>query len=152
MEHNSTRGVQGSRPVATSSLLFGFLTPVAAVLQPSLRWRLTFFRNVHVSPEITPIRQTLDRPILGRDPPGIFDALAQIARAGGLLRGGRLFLTRCSPAVQYLARAPWKGSHTAPYRCRGETIVDAIFIFAVVALYAVTYWIVRALSRLGGVE
>jgi hypothetical protein len=35
---------------------------------------------------------------------------------------------------------------------RGETIVDAIFIIAVVALFAVTYWIVRALSRLGGVE
>jgi hypothetical protein len=30
--------------------------------------------------------------------------------------------------------------------------VDAIFIIAVVALYALTYWIVRALSRLGDVE
>jgi hypothetical protein len=35
---------------------------------------------------------------------------------------------------------------------RGETIVDAIFIIAVVGLYAVTHWIVRALSRLGGME
>jgi hypothetical protein len=34
---------------------------------------------------------------------------------------------------------------------RGETIVDAIFIIAIVALYAVTDCIVRALSRLGGV-
>jgi hypothetical protein len=30
--------------------------------------------------------------------------------------------------------------------------MDAIFIVAVVALYAVTHWIVRALARLGGVE
>jgi hypothetical protein len=30
--------------------------------------------------------------------------------------------------------------------------VDAIFIIGIVALYAVTHWIVRALSRLGGVE
>jgi hypothetical protein len=30
--------------------------------------------------------------------------------------------------------------------------MDAIFIITVVALYALTYWIVRALSRLGGVE
>jgi hypothetical protein len=30
--------------------------------------------------------------------------------------------------------------------------VDAIFIIAVVALYAVTHWIVWALSRLGNVE
>jgi hypothetical protein len=30
--------------------------------------------------------------------------------------------------------------------------VDAVFIIAVVALFAMTYWIVRALSRLGGVE
>ena len=30
--------------------------------------------------------------------------------------------------------------------------VDAIFIIGVIALYAVTHWIVRALSRLGGVE
>jgi hypothetical protein len=30
--------------------------------------------------------------------------------------------------------------------------MDAIFIIVVVALYAVTHWIVRALSRLGGVE
>jgi hypothetical protein len=30
--------------------------------------------------------------------------------------------------------------------------LDAIFIITVVALYAVTHWIVRALSRLGGVE
>ncbi len=35
----------------------------------------------------------------------------------------------------------------------GEEIsVDAIFIVGVIALYAVTHWIVRALSRLGGVE
>jgi hypothetical protein len=33
-----------------------------------------------------------------------------------------------------------------------ELPVDAIFVVAVVALYAVTHWIVRALSRLGGVE
>jgi hypothetical protein len=33
-----------------------------------------------------------------------------------------------------------------------ERPVDAIFIVAVIALYAVTHWIVRALSRLGGVE
>ena len=30
--------------------------------------------------------------------------------------------------------------------------MDAVFIFGVIALYAVTHWIVRALSRLGGVE
>jgi hypothetical protein len=30
--------------------------------------------------------------------------------------------------------------------------LDAIFIITVVALCAVTHWIVRALSRLGGVE
>jgi hypothetical protein len=30
--------------------------------------------------------------------------------------------------------------------------VDVIFIIAVVALYAVTHWIVRALSGLGGLE
>jgi len=30
--------------------------------------------------------------------------------------------------------------------------MDAIFIIVVVALYAVTHWIVRALSHLGGVE
>jgi hypothetical protein len=33
-----------------------------------------------------------------------------------------------------------------------DTSVDAIFIIGVVALYAVTHWIVRALSRLGGIE
>ena len=33
-----------------------------------------------------------------------------------------------------------------------ERPVDAIFIVAVVALYAVTHWIVQALSRLRGVE
>jgi hypothetical protein len=30
--------------------------------------------------------------------------------------------------------------------------VDVIFIIALVALYALTHWIVRALSRLGGIE
>lgn len=30
--------------------------------------------------------------------------------------------------------------------------VDAIFIIGVIALYAVTHWVVRAISRLGGVE
>ena len=30
--------------------------------------------------------------------------------------------------------------------------VDAIFIIAVIVLYALTHWIVRALSRLGGIE
>jgi hypothetical protein len=30
--------------------------------------------------------------------------------------------------------------------------VDAIFIITVVALYAVTHWIARAFSRLGGLE
>jgi hypothetical protein len=30
--------------------------------------------------------------------------------------------------------------------------MDAIFIIGVIALYALTHWIVRALSRLGGVE
>jgi len=30
--------------------------------------------------------------------------------------------------------------------------MDAIFIIVVIALYAVTHWIIRALSRLGGVE
>jgi hypothetical protein len=30
--------------------------------------------------------------------------------------------------------------------------VDVIFIITVVALYAVTHWVVRALSRLGGLE
>jgi hypothetical protein len=30
--------------------------------------------------------------------------------------------------------------------------VDFIFIIAVVALYAVTHWVVRALSLLGGLE
>jgi hypothetical protein len=30
--------------------------------------------------------------------------------------------------------------------------VDVIFIITVVALYAVTHWIVRAFSRLGGLE
>jgi hypothetical protein len=30
--------------------------------------------------------------------------------------------------------------------------VDVIFIITVVALYALTHWIVRAFSRLGGVE
>jgi len=34
----------------------------------------------------------------------------------------------------------------------GGSIVDAIFLVAIVALFAVTYWIVRALSRLGGLE
>jgi len=33
-----------------------------------------------------------------------------------------------------------------------ERPVDALFIIVVIALYAVTHWIVRALSRLGGVE
>lgn len=33
-----------------------------------------------------------------------------------------------------------------------DIIVDAVFIIAVIALYAVTNWIVRALSRLGGAE
>jgi hypothetical protein len=35
---------------------------------------------------------------------------------------------------------------------RGGPTVDVIFIITVVALYAVTHWIVRALSRLGGLE
>jgi hypothetical protein len=30
--------------------------------------------------------------------------------------------------------------------------MDAIFVIGVIALYALTHWIVRALSRLGGVE
>ncbi len=30
--------------------------------------------------------------------------------------------------------------------------MDAIFILVLIALYAVTHWIVRALSRLGGLE
>lgn len=30
--------------------------------------------------------------------------------------------------------------------------MDAIFIIAVIALYAVTHWIVHALARLGGLE
>jgi hypothetical protein len=30
--------------------------------------------------------------------------------------------------------------------------VDVIFIITVVALYALTYWVVRAFCRLGGVE
>jgi hypothetical protein len=30
--------------------------------------------------------------------------------------------------------------------------MDAVFIIGVIALYAVTHWIVRALSHLGGVE
>jgi len=30
--------------------------------------------------------------------------------------------------------------------------VDAVFIVVVVALYVLTHWIVRALSRLGGLE
>jgi hypothetical protein len=30
--------------------------------------------------------------------------------------------------------------------------VDALFIIVVITLYAVTHWIMRALSRLGGVE
>jgi len=35
----------------------------------------------------------------------------------------------------------------------GEDIsVDAFFIIGVIALYATTHWIVRALSRLGGWE
>jgi hypothetical protein len=33
-----------------------------------------------------------------------------------------------------------------------EISVDAVFIVFVAALYALTHWIVRALSRLGGVE
>jgi hypothetical protein len=33
-----------------------------------------------------------------------------------------------------------------------DIALDAIFIIALIALYAVTHWIVRALSRLGGVE
>jgi hypothetical protein len=35
---------------------------------------------------------------------------------------------------------------------RGVPAVDVIFIITVVALYAVTHWVVRALSRLGGLE
>jgi hypothetical protein len=30
--------------------------------------------------------------------------------------------------------------------------MDAVFIIVVIALYAVTHWIVRALSRLGSVQ
>jgi hypothetical protein len=30
--------------------------------------------------------------------------------------------------------------------------MDVIFVIAVVALYALTYWLASALSRLGGVE
>jgi hypothetical protein len=30
--------------------------------------------------------------------------------------------------------------------------MDAIFILAIIALYAVTHWLVSAISRLGGVE
>ena len=33
-----------------------------------------------------------------------------------------------------------------------DIALDAIIIIALIALYAVTHWIVRALSRLGGVE
>jgi hypothetical protein len=35
---------------------------------------------------------------------------------------------------------------------RGEPAVDVIFIITVIALYAVTHWVVGALSRLGGLE
>jgi len=34
----------------------------------------------------------------------------------------------------------------------GETNVDVIFLLTIVALYAVTAWIVRGISRLGGGE
>jgi hypothetical protein len=30
--------------------------------------------------------------------------------------------------------------------------VDVIFIITIIALYALTHWVVRALSRLGGIE
>jgi len=30
--------------------------------------------------------------------------------------------------------------------------MDILFVLIIVALYAVTHWLVRALSRLGGVE
>ena len=33
-----------------------------------------------------------------------------------------------------------------------ERAVDAVFIVAVIALCVVTYWFVRALARLGGIE
>ena len=35
---------------------------------------------------------------------------------------------------------------------KGVPPVDVIFIITIVALYALTHWIVRALSRLGDVE
>lgn len=30
--------------------------------------------------------------------------------------------------------------------------MDALFVVSVIALFAVTYWIVRSLARLGGIE
>jgi hypothetical protein len=56
--------------------------------------------------------------------------------------------------VQYFAQAPEEGLRKPLQNgCLQEKRpVDAIFIVTVVALYAVTHWIVRALSRLGGVE
>jgi hypothetical protein len=42
---------------------------------------------------------------------------------------------------------------TAPLQLRAlakEAVVDVVFIFAVVALYAVTHWLVWAIERLRG--
>lgn len=30
--------------------------------------------------------------------------------------------------------------------------MDAVFILIIISLYAVTYWVVKAVARLGGVE
>lgn len=80
------------------------------------------------------------------------------APVNGLLRVGVLpetqpardnravFLTPRSPSQQYFA-LPGR----EPMWAR-TVFVDAIFIIAVIVLYALTHWIVRALSRLGGIE
>ena len=57
------------------------------------------------------------------------------------VRGHSLFLTLRSRLAQYLAPA-----------LQEVFSVDAVFIVTLIVLYLLTLWVVRSLSRLGGLE
>jgi hypothetical protein len=43
-------------------------------------------------------------------------------------------------------------SVTGPAAVDGKRLVDFVFILGLIVLYAVTHWLIGAISRLGGIE
>jgi hypothetical protein len=68
------------------------------------------------------------------------------------------FITRAQPRFVQLQPAPQRffARYFHTIRCYGShaffpevTVVDAIYLLVLAALYLVTHWLVRALARLG---